>query len=156
MTNYKEVKEYPGFEKIPKFQVNLDLKPKERWTHIINAYLEPLKDFSKYLHESQTELFGSTSIVQHLLGIINNIQSTQQDIYEEMLGISEITKEVGLSFEDILSLNIGYDLLAKCTSGNIQDPKKFNGVFHFRNMDWYVDLKKIYVKGHGSFEISCD
>jgi hypothetical protein len=136
MSIYKEVKEYPGFEKVPKFQVNLDLKPKERWTHVINAYLEPLKDLSKNLHESQTQLFGSTSMVQHLLGIAKNIQSTQQDIYEEMLGISEITKDVGLTFEDILSLNIGYDFLAKCTSGNIQNSKNFNGVFHFRNMDW--------------------
>eukprot|EP01080_Neovahlkampfia_damariscottae_P001500 gene1500-12117_t len=138
--SYKDTQEYPGFDIPKKYKVNLNLSPRERWSQVIKDHLEPLKKLTTTVHSAQEREFGSSSFSQTCLSILNNIQNTQQTLIEEMKGIAEITeKEAGLTFEDILSLNIGYDLLARCTSGNVEDPINFKGVFHFRNMDWDME-----------------
>ena len=56
------------------------------------------------------------------------------ELSEEIEGIAEITAKHGLDYRTLLVLNIGYDLVARCTS--IVAPTADGTPCLLRNMDW--------------------
>jgi len=61
---------------------------------------------------------------------------------EEMAGIASVTSAVGLTYDRLVLLNIGYDCIARCTSAVVQpalDDPAINVLpapFHARHFDW--------------------
>jgi hypothetical protein len=74
-----------------------------------------------------------------------------EELTEELRGISDIT---GCPVWALIAYNIGYDLMAGCTSGGMMT-KGENGqeeMFHYRNLDWYMEetrqttIKVVYTR----------
>lgn len=141
MSKQKEFEkcEFPGYTKTKRYVVDLDEKPSKRWTHIIKDFAEPMKRFTKEIIKVQEKELGFTSITPLVSTVIKNMQNVNPEYLEEIEGIAQETEQYGLDFHHLLLLNVGYSLLARCTSGCIE-PKDMDSVFHFRNMDWDMEI----------------
>ena len=136
---------------IPIYVIDLNKPPKERWTELINDYKQEMVPMFQKLKEEE-KIFPW--IIRFILRII--IQFfwrffINKEIQKEVDSISNIVKSVGIPKIEVIMLNIGYDILARCTSIIIQHPKGGN-VVHFRTMDWdseeirAVTVQLIFIK----------
>ncbi|KAL9650000.1 hypothetical protein ABK040_003118 [Willaertia magna] len=119
-----------------------------------------------YLEQEIEETIGEIGsfIGKNFSDIISSFY-TPDFLEEEMIGISEMTNDlIGLTFDLIYQLNLGYSFLAHCTSialeeeeavmqreeeeeGNnngINYRKGVEGVFHLRNFDWDEKISTIF------------
>ena len=99
---------------IPKFVLDLDSPPSERWFHIVRPYVdrghaERMKAHmvGQLIHE-----FGKVGaiVLSLLLRIILTAHarfSMPPEYREELLGIAKLTSKFGLSYFDLLQMNYG-------------------------------------------------
>jgi hypothetical protein len=136
---------FPGYTKVDRYIIDLDKDPKERWTHIIDKFIDPLKILSSELEIQQVHEIGSTEVATWISMICHSMQSHKTAIIDELTGIAAITTEFGLTYEKLMVLNVGYSLLARCTSGNVDS--KDGSPYHFRTMDWDMEiLRKLTIE----------
>lgn len=136
---------YPGYEQVPKFIVDLDQDPALRWAHIVKSYIPELKILSEELDIEQLKEIGSTSVSTWIAYFCKSIQENKMSyLLDELKGIASITKEFGLSLSKLIILNMGYSLVARCTSGCVNGESV---PYHFRTMDWDMEiLRKLTIQ----------
>jgi hypothetical protein len=101
----------------PQVTVNLDLPPRQRWKHIALQYRDKLSPLVEYLDEQRVQQLGCCNpLATAVLGFANKNIYLSPDFKEELEGFAEITEQVGMGWENLLSFNLGYDFLAYCTS----------------------------------------
>ena len=123
---------------VPRYAVNLDLPPEERWAEISRIYAKRLDALVISL------TLPLPPIAREMLSTIaaKLLQATPQPYRGEILGIAQHTN---LSPGSIMLLNLVYELttfkqlkpskgVRGCTSIVIQD--KTDGIIHGRNLDW--------------------
>jgi hypothetical protein len=121
--------------------INLDLPPRERWKHAVNENLQRLAPLGSYLRaQKYLELGIYADAASSLMSWIQTKFYLPQELHEELLGIAEITESIGLSFVDLYSFNIGYDVLAYCTSTTTTIGSTDGTPYHLRNMDWDEEI----------------
>lgn len=134
---------------VPVYEIDLKVKPCDRWNHIIDENRQLLLVMSSKINEEIRNTLGffNAYIIFPIFFTIVIFTSWLLDpiFVQEMRGIS---KRSGISLRKIIMLNVGYDFLAKCTSSIVYD-KKNNKIWHLRNMDWDSNLLRkmtIHVK----------
>lgn len=130
---------FPGYEKAKKYIINLDEEPRKRWKEVVKDHITPLKKFIKEIKKVQETELGTSSLSGVISTVFYYLQKSQPYLIEEIEGIAKETKEFGLDFNNLLILNLGYSVLARCTSGCIES-KDNDNIFHFRNMDWDMEV----------------
>jgi len=131
----------------PKFEVNLDLPPRERWQHIVQSYVSHIPSLIEDMNKTEKEEFGEGFIGKWIVKILKLLLSwfcwlvLPQEIIEEIKGIAKQTEEYGLKYEQLLMLNLGYDFVARCTSLVVNRLKgsKNEAPLLLRNMDWDLE-----------------
>lgn len=120
---------------IPNYIIDFDLPPEERWIEMIHDYKDKLGEAKNYLDSVETEDFGRLG--PYLSSIVTKAAIYRTFSTEELIEINsmgEITSEYGITSKDLIKLNLGYDLLARCTSIVCTDKSDKN--WHIRTMDW--------------------
>ena len=129
-----------------RYRIDLETKPEERWAPIIKDYLPQLHVFKNYLMDNMRIEFGSVklaSAMQSIAGWASKNIYTPSEIVRELKGIAAITQQAcGLNYDDLLTLNMGYNWLAHCTSAVCLDHSTDHPPYHFRNMDWDLELSR--------------
>lgn len=109
-----------------------------RWQHIINRYLPEFDRMKAFIVKTEIAEFGSVGpwfaavIKASFAGGWRLVMPPE--LSEELEGIADITTKHGLDYKTLLLLNLGYDLVARCTS--IVVPAVDGTPCLLRNMDW--------------------
>ena len=119
----------------PVYAVDLDQPPRERWKHIVADYMPELTVLVEYFNTTEREEYGrcAGSVIRSVGSVMSQIH-TDGDLCQELQGIAELTAGIGLTYDRLLLLNCGYDVLARCTSAVVSSPG--GAPAHLRNMDW--------------------
>lgn len=134
----------PSFATPPTFRIDLDDPPAQRWRHIVPLYKAELQALVHFVDEQRDDEFGGTLVGGAVIWTLARIAASSSrwyldaDLKAELEGIVEGARAVGvrgLTFDKLLVLNLGYDLLARCTSAVVQPPGG-GAPIHLRNMDW--------------------
>eukprot|EP00736_Rhodelphis_marinus_P006671 Rmarinus@m.4334 len=113
------------------FVVNLDVPEKDRWKHIIPQYSEKILMLVRKLEAevASVGLGGLKSAAEFLVKAFDSCGGFV--LYrDELLYLSEALR---MPFEEVLLVQIYYELCACCTSLLADDDQ---GAIHFRTMDW--------------------
>lgn len=110
----------------------------DRWTHIINKYLCEFQRLKEFIVKTEIDEFGAigpffTAGIKMVFAANWRLILTPE-LSQELEGIAEITSKFGLDYRTLLILNIGYDLVARCTSAVTHAPD--GTPYLLRNMDW--------------------
>ena len=122
----------------PRFVINLNEPPRQRWKHIVTHYIEPLKMLAKLLEEC---LEGGADGLPSLPDMVSQIY-TPTFLEDEIWGIAEMTDYFGLDYDTIFQFNIGYTQFCRGTSVAMEERGE-PGVYQFMHMDWeehFVDI----------------
>ncbi|XP_003391566.2 PREDICTED: acid ceramidase-like, partial [Amphimedon queenslandica] len=127
---------------LPRFTIDLDQPPEERWTEIATQYTKELKETVEFFAKTYDELYAMLSI----LG--GDVDKYIPDPYAgEIKGIASTT---GVTAGEILFINIIYGLTAfgdkssssksllGCTS--IVSQTESGNILHGRNLDYGISL----------------
>jgi len=123
----------------PKFIVNLDDSPIDRWQHIARKYNGSL--ISNWLNSSIREVLPNPEVVHKFIKVLENNLDTFFGVViaDEMRGLS---KGFGIDLGDVILINVVYDLTAfnttkskACTS--IVAENSNGEIYHGRNLDYY-------------------
>ncbi|VBB18342.1 hypothetical protein YASMINEVIRUS_805 [Yasminevirus sp. GU-2018] len=117
-------KNYASLTEVPRFIINLDLPPDQRWTHVIKLYKHK---FSKVMDTVDTLLGGITGTA---LKWVTWWYSENVFYIEELKAISETS---GVELEKLILLQLCYEMFSCCTSIVINDKDR---TVHYRTMDW--------------------
>ncbi len=121
---------------LPKYQVNLNLSPEERWKHIVPLYKNDIQDLILTAEEQLPWLFIKP--IKYLSkNYFIEIPKYIGDYGDEIIGISHYTN---ISLSDIVLYNIFYELFSLCTSFIISSN---NTIIHGRNLDFGVLMENI-------------
>ena len=115
--------------------INLDLEEKLRWKDIIDSNKEKIEKIKPKLVELINNLVGNFEHI--LIPLVNTFYLSNLIMYKEELNyLADVT---GLTFTQILTLQLCYEACACCTSviTNVNEEKIF-----FRTMDWPYDFLK--------------
>lgn len=118
------------YRSIPRFTVNLDEKPENRWNDVINEYKTKFNDV---LNVMDRLLQGFTRTA---LTWLTWFYSEQVFYIDELKAISA---KSGIELEKLIILQLCYELFACCTSILINEGEK---IIHYRTMDWEMPALK--------------
>ena len=128
-----------GKSDCPRYVVNLDADPKDRWTHIVKDYLEFLPDVTTLCED----VLGSSYLASIASMILSSVSKAGMVYYgEELKGIA---KASGISLGRVIMLQIAYEAFSACTSIIVNGPDNYP--LHIRTMDWDMpELKKLTIE----------
>ena len=109
---------------VPIFDVNLDLPPEERWTHIIQKYKYKFNNILKYIDGMLGPYIGY---------IVTSLLEYQSDSVYNNREIKAISKESGIPLGKLIIMQLCYETCACCTSIVINNKKKH---IQYRTKDW--------------------
>jgi len=117
--------------RIPKYTINLDLPPLQRWTEICSVPL--FKQMGQYLYQVITTIIPGTEI-QELGEEINDLYYP----YELSQEIKGCATQMGIPYGWVALFNLGYEVSDACTS--IVAQTKDGKILHARNMDFWEGM----------------
>lgn len=121
------------------YEIDLDLPPAQRWGVLLNDYKSELKEAIPKFKELIGAMFGLAIGPAYIA--INTTKLFGGILYQEE--IQSIADFVKISFEDMVLLQLCYELNSCCTS---VVTKVVNDNAFFRTMDWPLDfLNKLTV-----------
>ncbi|KAG2383175.1 hypothetical protein C9374_004512 [Naegleria lovaniensis] len=127
-----------SFKATPRYTVDLDIEPRERWKHIVHDFMRPLKLLSQYLDSIFSE---EGEFAPSMTDIISQIH-TPYFLEEEMWGIADITKSIGLRYDLIFQFNVSYKHF--CLESSVAfEEYGYNGIFQMRHMNFEEKLASI-------------
>jgi len=135
--------EHSKFKTIPKFKIDLDEAPENRWNAVVKAYKNKFDGVMNVMDKLLEGFMGT------ILSWVTWYNSDRVFYIEELKAISE---KSGVALERLIILQLCYELFACCTSVLINENDK---IIHYRTMDWEMpELKDLTIdvdfvrKGH--------
>lgn len=121
------------FSRNQSYEINLDLPPSRRWNDVMYAYRDELQEIIPHFQELLSTMFGFAKYPAYLA--INAARIAGGILYQEE--IQAIAEFLNMKFEDVLLLQLCYELNSCCTSivTNVDGEKTF-----FRTMDWPLNF----------------
>jgi hypothetical protein len=118
----------PGY--IPKYVINMDLPPIQRWTQICSN--SSYQQIAQYLVNTATSLLPDGGVVLTEVGRGLNDYYFPPDYAAEVRGCADV---IGVDYGWLALLQLGYEVSDACTSivAQTQDGK----IYHARNMDFW-------------------
>ena len=128
----------------PRYEVNLDDPPQQRWQHIIQDYKEHFPTVIDFVDD----MIGTGVSSSIITTVLANFNDKGKIFYsEELEGIASVS---GLPIGKIALLQVAYEVFAACTSvvvdmpssniSGLDDIKQESAPFHIRTMDWSLDV----------------
>lgn len=128
---------YVKYTLVPKFTVNLDLKPEKRWNDIIDTYKTKFESVMIIL-DDMINNFGFAGII---LKWLTWFYSEKVFYIEELRAISKRSR---VKLEKLIIMQLCYELFACCTSILINEG---DNILHYRTMDWEIpELKDLTIE----------
>jgi beta subunit of N-acylethanolamine-hydrolyzing acid amidase len=120
---------------VKRLPFDLDKNPADRWTDIIEIYKDKIPRMKEEVNKIFKEL-GLTGLIRKALDWFIYFYSNNIMHQEE---ISSIAKATGLDFEQVLLMQLMYEMNAACTTliTNVNDKPVM-----FRTMDWDLSFLK--------------
>lgn len=129
---------------IPKYKINLDLPPKERWIEVASDYKKEIYQISEEIKDVLGVLDTALLFMIRKAGtsVINYFKNNNKLLYcQELESISEITK---VAFEDLVLSQIIYEFCSACSS--VAYRASDGKMVCLRTMDWDMpELRKITI-----------
>jgi len=117
----------------PKYVINLDLPPNQRWNEICSNSV--FKQMAQYLYQVVTTLLpGGGTILNDIGEEINNYYFPYQYAQE----IQGCAIQMGIPYGWLSLFNLGYEVTDSCTS--IVAQTKDGTILHARNMDFWAGM----------------
>ena len=115
---------------VPKYVVNLNLPPEERWNDVIDDYRGKFDDILDIVDQILGPYlgYGVLSIVEYMADNVFYIRE-----------LRAISKKCNLPLGKLILMQLCYELFSCCTSLVINDNGK---TVHFRTMDWEMPQLK--------------
>ena len=121
----------------PKYTVNLDLPPEQRWSAVTADYAEPMRNLLGALKKTVPE-----DLLDAVALLAKDVGAFFPSPYDrEMVGLADALKPMGVSLADVLLGNVLYEITAygassskACTS--IVGERLDGRIVHGRNLDY--------------------
>lgn len=121
----------------PKYTVNLDLPPEQRWNAIMADYAEPVRNLLSALKKTMPQ-----DLLEAVALLAEDVSAFFPSPYDqEMVGLADALKPKGVTLADVLLGNVVYELTAygpsaskACTS--IVGERLDGRIVHGRNLDY--------------------
>lgn len=122
---------------VPTYQVNLDLKPEERWKKLASMYAKPMSEMITYIKKFILEFSPK---LQSLIDLVDKDMGKIADTLPAPYGdeIKGIANATGINLGEVVLFNIFYEIFTLCTSVVAQDAN--GNVYHARNLDFGLFL----------------
>lgn len=134
---YRDYKADPQHQVQGWAEVNLDLPPAERWAHIVQPKAEQIRTmithFKSFLGSVSRDIFAKIEKAGGIKRVAASVLDSLGDYGAEIRGIANAT---GIAEEEILLVNIMYEIEGGCTSIVAQDSQ--GHLVHARNLDFGV------------------
>lgn len=129
---YSQVKPHENAvgEHPPRFRLQLDLPPKQRWVEIAKAYKVPFTNFYNFVNSYLENIPGS-DLFFRAFGYWAKNYYRIQEMVEEVEGISKTLK---VDFSKIMFLQFIYEFSVGCSGIVVRNSE--NQILHGRNMDF--------------------
>ena len=124
----------------PRFELNLDLAPEDRWTEIVTQ-------FNDTIHDSLNSLFENNKEIKELLEVASIVMKARPSAVKTWFGdeqyaeMQSIVKLTNLDLDVLAAISTIYDLSASsalsgkaCTGIVVQNDK--DEIIHGRNLDY--------------------
>ncbi|KAH0616157.1 hypothetical protein JD844_027075 [Phrynosoma platyrhinos] len=121
---------------VPKYIINLDLPPRERWSYIIHDKKAELKAVIQNLRNILISFLHNKKYMAALESKLAWLGSTLPPPFKEE--IEGIASAAEISLGDIVVFNIFYEIFTVCTSIIAED--KTGKLYHARNLDFGLFL----------------
>eukprot|EP00164_Ancoracysta_twista_P010946 GFYU01016682.1.p1 GENE.GFYU01016682.1~~GFYU01016682.1.p1 ORF type:complete len:469 (-),score=72.64 GFYU01016682.1:29-1411(-) len=123
---------------IPRYRIDLDKPPSERWQEVIRDFREKIlqteQTIEAIIQESAGWIGGALETIAS--SVLSGVTKVGKVYYgEELKGIS---KESGLKLGKLTAMQLVYEAVACCTS--IVVPDEQGRPIHIRTMDWDMDF----------------
>ncbi|XP_062991413.1 acid ceramidase [Elgaria multicarinata webbii] len=121
---------------VPKYVINLDLPPKERWVEVVRAKKTELKIVIETMKALAKTFFHSGKFIPSLESKMLWLSSTlPYPFKEEIEGVASASD---IQLGDIVLFNIFYEVFTVCTSIIAEGPS--GQIYHARNLDFGLFL----------------
>lgn len=122
---------------VREYTINLDLPGSERWRQVLADFASEFPQLRREITRL-LEAYGYNLWIALALRSVTSIYSIRQSImyYDELLSISQA---VGLPFEQILLMQLMYEMHSACTTVVCKTAHEWT---MFRTMDWALDFLK--------------
>ena len=123
---------------IPRYKVDLDAKPSERWTEIVKDYKQHFKQIEGVITELIERELGKNGLIAK--NIVNSMVwlLTQCGAVYYNQELKAIAKQSGMPLGLLTIMQLIYEACANCTSIICFDENK--KPIHIRTMDWGMDF----------------
>jgi len=124
----------------PVYRFNLSLPPRERHSEICRDFKHQIQDLRSLYDEVMAEM--TFPWLNKFLARLCLTRVYSEEETEEIRGIAQ---ETGTPKHMVIAFNTFLDLISSCLSGGtkVMDSGPFgksNGIVHFRNLDWGMDV----------------
>ena len=123
---------------IPRYKVDLDAKPSERWTEIVKDYKQHFKQIEGVITELIERELGKNGLIAK--SIVNSMVAllTQCGVVYYNQELKAIAKQSGMPLGLLTIMQLIYEACAHCTSIVCFDKEK--KPIHIRTMDWEMEF----------------
>jgi hypothetical protein len=120
---------------VKRYKFNLDLPPKERWTHILDDYKDKLPKLKATI-DAIMNMVSVKGLVYSSLNFLISCYKNQIMFYDELSSISQAT---GIEFGKLLLMQLIYEASSACTC---LVTRVNNEYVMYRTMDWAMPFLK--------------
>lgn len=118
---------------VPSFDIHLETPPQQRWTEVVDYYMEDILAMGKTFNRTLRKKFSKSEIQ----GWVDTLKlSLSEDMTGELEGIAKHLNNPLWTFERILLFNNLYELESPTLCSGVLAAKPDGTVIHGRNMDY--------------------
>eukprot|EP00300_Choanocystis_sp_HF-7_P007755 c15494_g1_i1.p1 GENE.c15494_g1_i1~~c15494_g1_i1.p1 ORF type:complete len:462 (+),score=64.04 c15494_g1_i1:53-1387(+) len=130
-----------GHVTVPRFRIDLDLPPAERWVEVATVYRQEFIAVKDIIEGAIREELGAKlgAFLQTLVTSLLSFMATLKRVFyaDELRGIAEAT---GVPLGSLIMLQLVYEASAMCTSIVAPSPDASGAPHHIRTMDWAMEF----------------
>jgi hypothetical protein len=126
------------------YTVHLDQPPEHRWDHVIEQNTTKLAKYAKSVKQIVRNHFSpAIANMYSCLSFAASHKPLPYEYKQELKGIAKKTQKVGLTYGDLVFMNVALDFQARCTSAVVSTA---DGQVHVRTLDWDIpELKSLVI-----------
>ena len=128
---------------MPKFSIDLDLDPLDRWTSLIPSFAEPMRQFNDEIRSFIPQAY--IDVAELIAAQLD--KHIAQPYHDEFYSIA---RAIDMPLADIVLINLVYELRTYCTSVLVRTSN--NTILHGRNLDFDLNTALLrQLTFHGTF-----
>eukprot|EP01128_Nolandella_sp_AFSM9_P004950 TRINITY_DN2335_c0_g1_i2.p1 TRINITY_DN2335_c0_g1~~TRINITY_DN2335_c0_g1_i2.p1 ORF type:complete len:423 (-),score=76.88 TRINITY_DN2335_c0_g1_i2:311-1579(-) len=127
------------FTSVPRYIIDLDLPPEQRWNQVVDDYKDEFKEIEKWVAEESKDFLGNKlgpfvkGLASTIMGWVNGLGAIFYS--KELKGMA---KRSGMELGLLVTMQLVYEASTCCTSVVVVDDKGIP--HHVRTMDWELEF----------------